>query len=119
MVHGSVSRQFLVPVRFLRVVMDVGRGQPSKGCVDCGFVAVRMDAMRPTLLCEYDRIQFLPSPQQFLIKFLLHSLHLQAQHVHLLVLPPLVLQQTIEAVDLLPQQQVLLRAGVALGAGER
>lgn len=79
---------------------------------------MRVDAMRSTLLREYHRIQLLPPSQQFLIQFLLHSLHLQAQHVHLLVPPPLVLQQPIQAVDLPPQQLILLRAGGALGTGE-
>ena len=117
-VHGAVCGEFLVSVRFLRVVVYVGGGQSAKRGVIWILVTLRVDAMWPALFGEDDRIQFLPPPHQFLIQFLLHPLHLQAQHIHLLVPPPLVLQQPIQPVDLPPKQLILLRAIGALGTGE-
>lgn len=62
MVHGSIGGEFLVSVRFLRVVVDDGRGQPAKRGVNRGLIVMRVDAVRSALFREYDRIQVLPPP---------------------------------------------------------
>lgn len=55
--------------------------------------------------------------EYFSIKFFLGFLYLLAKNVHLLVLQPLLRQQPIQVIDLLPQKHVFPGILLTLGAG--